>query len=380
MARWHILKTDIINRPWSIVMLKRLGVCWFVALSCLAADVAPVPEKVAGFKPKAVIEVRGDFRYITANGIPDHEPGVFPNPGNPNAISEQKYEFKMPVHPKANEAAKHVQGPNLFGVALNGVPFDPGTAEMWNGNFQWKYEALTGGLNLGLDSSNGHVQPGGKYHYHALPTGMIDRISVDKQKMVLVGYAADGFPIYSQYGYTDPNDVKSGVRKMKGSYKVKDGERPAGAPPGKYDGKFAADWEYVKGQGDLDDCNGRMGATLEYPEGTYHYYITEDYPFIPRAFRGEPDASFRKMDGRGPRGGPGGGPGFGPPSRGPGFGPPGGGGPGGPGGPGGGFGGEPGGPPLKLTREQLLERAKQFTDEAKRLTEEAEKLKTQDGK
>ena len=344
-------------------MLKYLTALWLAALTCPAADAPPVPETVAGFKPKSTIEIRGDYRFITSNGVPDHQPGAFPNPGNPNTISEQKYEFRVPLHPKAAETPSIVRGPVLFGVALNGVPFDPGTAEVWNGNREWRYEALTGGLNLGLDSSNGHVQPGGKYHYHALPTGMIDRIAVDKQKMVLVGYAADGFPIYSQYGYTDPNDVKSGVKKMKASFKIKDGERPAGAPPGKYNGNFAADWEYVKGLGDLDECNGRVGVTPDYPEGTFHYYITEDYPFVPRNFKGETDASFRKNDMGGP-GGPGGpgrrGPGFGPPPRGPDFGLP-----------------PPGGVPPSdpPTREQLLARAKQLSDEAKRLTDEAEKLK-----
>jgi hypothetical protein len=349
-------------------MLKCLTLFCLAAIACTAADIAPAPEKVAGFKPKSAIEIRGDYRFISSNGIPDHQPGAFPNPGNPNTISEQKYEFRVPLHPKATATTSHVRGPVLFGVALNGVPFDPGTAEVWNGNFEWRYEALTGGLNLGLDSSNGHVQPGGKYHYHALPTGMIDRISIDKQKMVLVGYAADGFPIYSQYGYNDPNDIKSGVKKMKASFKVKEGDRPAGAPPGKYDGKFAADWEYVKGLGDLDECNGRVGVTPEYPEGTFHYYITEDYPFVPRFFKGETDASFRKNDMGGGPGGPGRrGPGFGPP-RGPGFGPPGGPGAGGPPL----DGGDAGHPP---TRGQMLERAKQLTEEAKRLTDEAEKLK-----
>ncbi|MFK7778874.1 MAG: YHYH protein, partial [Gimesia sp.] len=35
----------------------------------------------------------------------------------------------------------------------------------------------------------------------------------------------------------------------------------------------------------------------EFPDGTYHYYLTEDFPFIPRNYRGTPDSSFQK---RGP--------------------------------------------------------------------------------
>ncbi len=290
-------------------MLKRLSICCLVTAACIAADQALVAEKAAAFPARVTIEVRGDYRYIVSNGIPDHEPGRFPNPGNPNTIAEQKYEFRVPLHPKESETSRRA-GPILFGVALNGVPFDPGTAELWNGNFAWRYEAINGGINLGLDRHNAHVQPGGKYHYHSLPTELIDKISVDKQKTVLVGYAADGFPIYSQYGYNDLKDVKSGVRKMQSGYKLKQGDRPASGPPGKYDGRFGADWEYVKGAGDLDACNGRIGATPEYPEGIYHYYITEEFPFIARQFKGEPDPSFQKKDGppRGPRPGPPGGP------------------------------------------------------------------------
>ena len=155
-------------------------------------------------------------------------------------------------------------------MALNGVPFDPGTAELWNGDFNWRYEALTGGMNLGIDSSLAHVQPNGAYHYHGIPKGLIEKLKGDK-KVVLVGYAADGFPVYSQFGYTNPTDTKSAIKEITGSYQIKQGNRPADSPGGKYDGKFVADWEYVADSGDLDQCNGRFGITPEYPIGTYHY-------------------------------------------------------------------------------------------------------------
>ena len=34
------------------------------------------------------------------------------------------------------------------------------------------------------------------------------------------------------------------------------------------------DWNYVAGMGDLDQCNGRFGATPEFPQGTYYYVST----------------------------------------------------------------------------------------------------------
>lgn len=236
------------------------------------------------------ITEKDGFRNIKANGIPNHETGIFPNRGNPNRISVQNYNFRIPLEPKKNNKPTFTQ---VFGVALNGVPFDPGTAELWNGDFNWRYEALTGGLNLGIDSSLAHVQPNGAYHYHGIPKGLIEKLKSDK-KVVLVGYAADGFPVYSQFGYANPTDSKSVIKEIKGSYRIKQGNRPANSPGGKYDGKFVADWEYIADSGDLDECNGRFGVTPEYPIGTYHYYLTATYPFIPRCVMGIPDASFRK--------------------------------------------------------------------------------------
>jgi len=247
----------------------------------------------AHHKNEVKIVVKGDYRYITSNGIPVHEHGKFPNKYNPNTIREQKYELRMPVKPSSNRKVTPLEhGP--FGVALNGVLFDPGTAEYWHRNpcSGWRYEALSGKINLGLDRSRAHVQPGGQYHYHGLPTGLIDQLN-KKGEMTLIGYAADGFPIYTQYGLEDAEDLESKVVKVISSYRLKHGRRRNG-PRGRYDGTFVEDYQYVLNSGDLDECNGRIGVTPEYPEGTYHYFITERFPFIPRAFRGTPDKSFAR--------------------------------------------------------------------------------------
>ncbi|MGB0733877.1 MAG: YHYH protein, partial [Pontibacterium sp.] len=52
----------------------------------------------------------------------------------------------------------------------------------------------------------------------------------------------------------------------------------------------------------LDECNGRFGVTNEYPNGTYHYVISTEYPYIPRCFHGKPDRSFMRGKGGGQRG------------------------------------------------------------------------------
>ena len=47
-------------------------------------------------------------------------------------------------------------------------------------------------------------------------------------------------------------------------------------------------YQYIKGSGDLDMCNGRFTVTDEFPKGTYAYFLTEDWPVIPRYFKAEP--------------------------------------------------------------------------------------------
>jgi hypothetical protein len=157
-------------------------------------------------------------------------------------------------------------------------------------------------LNLGIDANHAHVQPNGAYHYHGLPVGLVAKLG-NKKGMLLLGYAADGFPIYAPYGYSEPRNSRSQMRQIRSSYRLKPGKRDGG-PGGRYDGTFFQDYEYIAGAGDLDECNGRFGVTPEYPKGIYHYYITQEFPFISRYFRGTPDDSFRpQRDGQRPTGG-----------------------------------------------------------------------------
>jgi hypothetical protein len=187
-------------------------------------------------------------------------------------------------------------------VGVNGVPFDPGAAEFWRGDPSsgWQYEALSGAVPLGVDANHAHVQPTGTYHYHGLPWGLMEQLNFSpEQHSPLIGWAADGFPVYALTGYSDPNDAGSSIKTLKSSYQIKSGQRPGGnsGPGGAYDGTFIRDYEFIARSGDLDECNGRVSVTPEFPEGTYAYFLTEDWPVIPRSFRGTPDASFSKRGG-----------------------------------------------------------------------------------
>lgn len=275
----------------------------------------------ADLKNVVAIEVKDGYRYITSNGIPDHPRGQFPGRGNPNTVSAQSYKLRVPVKPKLLEKSAPPQRGMLAGVALNGVVFDPGTAEAWKNDpsLGWRQEAISPttikGLKMGLDKSNAHVQPNGAYHYHALPEGLVQKLLTakgvkDGEAMIQVGWAADGFPIYDAHCFSKADDAKSPLKHLHSSYKLKTGERPGGekGPGGKYDGTYTADFEYVAGAGDLDECNGRTGVTPEFPEGTYYYVVTDEFPFIHRQLKGVADPSFQKNDrrpgGPGPRPGP----------------------------------------------------------------------------
>ncbi len=254
--------------------------------------------------PDVIIEEVGGYRHFDSNGIPEHSTGSFPNSGNPNSIGtvfSSRYVTLEPEHTGSTTSMAE------FGVTLDGVKLERDTAESYNNAGIWRYEAITAGLAagtsagaaftwLGTDCNNAHVQPTGAYHYHGLPEGLIDRLGegdAAAATMILGGYAADGFPFYLRYGHADPEDAASALVAVNGSWELRSGTRSSG-PGGEYDGTFREDWEYVADSGDLDECNGRFGVTPEHPGGIYHYYLTDDYPFIPRCVYGTPDASFRR--------------------------------------------------------------------------------------
>lgn len=247
--------------------------------------------------PRVTIRVQGDVRTLESNGLANHPTGDFPSRGNPHAIAPQRHVFRMPANPRPAPAFLRPQGPTTWGVALNGVPFDPNTAEYWQDDRAsgWNLDLMAQPGRLGVDDSHAHVQPNGAYHYHATPRGLVDALGGDKGRTLLLGYAADGFPVYSANGHRDPRDASSPVVALRSGYRLKSAQRPGG-PGGKPDGTYTADWEWAPGA-DLDEANGRFEVNAEHPKGTYAYHITDTFPYIPRLFRGEPDPSFRKQGG-----------------------------------------------------------------------------------
>ena len=244
-------------------------------------------------------------RTLSGNGLPDHTVGAFPNSGNPNAITAQTVNVSMTLTPSLSATATAVGASNgPIAYALNSVKFDPATAgtcstgatkaadcALDNGTGEWHIEALGQDVfDFGVDGNNAHVQPGGAYHYHGMPEGMLANagVSDSNRKMVLVGWAADGYPVYARYCYTDAMDASSALKVCTGSYAedtTADTDRPSASwvPLG----AFTSDWSYEAGSGDLDECNGRTGVTPEFPDGIYYYMVTDSYPHFGRCVMGE---------------------------------------------------------------------------------------------
>ena len=305
-----------------LLMPKQLLIVTLICLAFIACKPLHAREHTSRYSQSSsstispsdnqvTIRESGDYRYITSNGLPDHVTGTFPNRQNPNSISAQDHNYRVTINPKL---AGKTTDAHLFGIALNGILFEPGTAECWGqtrggsrgatrgrrpsstnssgpgtspGGCQWREEALVGGrAKLGLDANNAHVQPTGNYHYHAIPHGLVETqgdYRMDDDDFLLVGYAADGFEMY----ISQSNQYRS-------SYRLKSGSRPSdNAPGGRYDGSYTADFEYDRDHGQLDQCNGAI------IDGEYRYILTETFPYIPRCWKGTPDSSFIRRHQRG---------------------------------------------------------------------------------
>lgn len=171
------------------------------------------------------------------------EPGSGINGSCLDALLDESYQmtYYIPAYPVKLDTRTGYDPMGYWGVSLDGFPFGPippGAA------------SPMGAALPGLDACGGHPQPDGPFHYHLIPQVMDDLLSkngitevactyIDQSSNTILGYARDGFPIY---GYEDS-----------------DGTVPS----------------------DLDDCNGHTGATADFPDGAYHYHITNtDIPNI----------------------------------------------------------------------------------------------------
>jgi len=222
-----------------------IGTTSIVMAACASGDIsatstADVPAVYRKYSADVKVSVDGDYIVLVATGVPDHKSPYFAttdakyeayNGTNasfgkaPGVIQAQSYSIRIPAHPsRAATSAPTPLGP--IGLALNGVPF----FNQYNG----QNRPLTVEIDS-FDQYNGHPTPTNAYHYHAEPTWLTKSLGSDK----LLGFLLDGFPVYGP--------VENGVR-----------------------GTYAS----------LDQLHGHVGKTTEYPDGVYHYHITDADPYI----------------------------------------------------------------------------------------------------
>ena len=97
-----------------------------------------------------------------------------------------------------------------------------------------------------------------------------DNLNTNHSK--IIGWAFDGNPIYGPYGYTDADNIQSGVSLITPGYSADASsvfDRPSTSTFG--EGYFIEDYKFGN-HGDLDVHNGRFCKTPEFPNGTYAYF------------------------------------------------------------------------------------------------------------
>ncbi|HEX7041926.1 MAG TPA: YHYH protein [Patescibacteria group bacterium] len=189
------------------------------------------------------ITTSGTSRIITGNGLPvNYTTGIFPisssDPAyqydrNPNSIKSQNITLTLPINPQTASTPTCV-GMGMIGVAIDGVA-------IFNGLDESGRDAVAHEVQ---DKCDGHPQSSGMYHYH----GPSDCLPETKENNTLVGYALDGYGIYSMYD--------------------------------------SAGKEYTNS--DLDECHGITSEVMwnGQMQNVYHYVMTDEYPYTIGCFRG----------------------------------------------------------------------------------------------
>ena len=163
------------------------------------------------------------MRVIISNGLPAHATGDFPNAHDPVGIRAQHHKFEMPLRPQLAAATRPLNFWQ-FGVAVNGVPFDP-SGPFWNGDTSsgWQFEVLcpANAVALGIDVNRAHTRAEECTITTVCPRGCSGScVPRPDRPMHLLGYAADGFPIYGPDGPADATDLRSSTRRLRSSYRL----------------------------------------------------------------------------------------------------------------------------------------------------------------
>ena len=302
--------------------------------------------------------------YIRSTGLPFHTMGPWyinqmQTVDFPNFPSNREFIYRLSRTPSAQPATPVETGLGVIGFFVDGVAlFDNRDAFSWNnanqgdsspntaytGDEVWNRDAWVNEY-FTLDSALGH-QAGNTHHYHVHPPGLRHLMgdSVDFNQATnsytenfngkhspILGWVSDGLPIYGPYGYSDPSDATSTVRRMVTGYQPRNlangatrdslpqwvtvlqgrsttiaanvnGPNVSNAYPV---GHYLEDYDYKGDLGmtlgtdfDLNLSNVRFCLTPEFPQGTWAYFTAIDgsgepeFPYnLGRAYHGTPVGS-----------------------------------------------------------------------------------------
>lgn len=206
-----------------------------------AEEIGEVPAIYQRFTDNVTLYVEGDYLVVETDDLPNHPSPYFsqsdsryeayngPNNNynqNPNSIVEQSITLRIPLNPTPATSSQATPL-GAMGISINGVVF-------YNQYAGPNNQALTNEIDS-FDQYLGHPQQQGAYHYHQEPTYLTSTNGSD----ALLGWLLDGYPVYGP---------------------VENSERVSNS--------------------DLDDYHGHTHATTEYPDGIYHYHITDADPYI----------------------------------------------------------------------------------------------------
>lgn len=293
------------------------------------------------------ISYSDDWVYFRTTGLGSHIMGpwylnedktnLFPNyPANRAVL------YRIPRNTTAPNS-KTLTGLGAIGYFVDGVAMfdnrdafsysnsnsaDATPQSSFSGDQIWNRDAYVN-ESVTFDAGNAH-QAGSNYHYHANPPALRyqlgDQINYDSVNNTytenstnpshspIIGWVRDGYPIYGPYGYSDPNDSTSTVRRMISGYQTRDGSngstnlnatgrttlpvwaasaqgRSATLSANQYGpnvnttsstlGHYIEDYAYKGNLGlnlgsdfDLDLYNIRFCKTPDYPDGIYAYFVT----------------------------------------------------------------------------------------------------------
>ena len=146
-------------------------------------------------------------------------------------------------------------------------------------------------FDFGTDSNNAHVQPDGAYHYHGMPEGFV-ALQGKGKAMTLIGWAADGFPIYARYGYSvaercRPRRSRSCKAATAQNHARRQPPRRVALPHGHLHAGLRSTWP---AWAIWTNATAAPASRPSSPSGTYHYYATDSYPYLQRCVKGQVSA------------------------------------------------------------------------------------------